>query len=106
MEGKGVGALAPSKATPRGCVPTEEVPRTAPLLARSFVRLLLAEFATHMFAPSNARAVGPPPTGKAPRTVPSAGRSLVTLPLPAFVAQMLVPSKATAVGATPGETGL
>src|SRR6266550_2574649 len=43
--------LAPSKAMPRGKVPTAKVPRFAPSLARSLVTLALWLFVTQMLGP-------------------------------------------------------
>src|SRR5947209_7386985 len=50
--------LLPSKATPKGMLPTAKVPRVAPSLARSSVTLLLPAFATQMLLPSNATPEG------------------------------------------------
>lgn len=49
--------LDPSRVTPAAFVPTLNVPRTFPLLARSLVTLLLP-FATQMLNPSNATPAG------------------------------------------------
>jgi hypothetical protein len=46
--------LAPSKAIPSGVVPTPNVPRLAPSLARSLVTLSLPSFVTQTLAPSKA----------------------------------------------------
>src|SRR3990170_2992335 len=93
--------LAPSKATPKGALPTPKAPRLAPSEARSLVTVALSWFATQMLAPSKATPKGALPTPKAPRVAPSEARSLVTLLLPEFATQMLAPSKATPKGALP-----
>jgi hypothetical protein len=54
--------FAPSKATKFG-LPTENVPSTAPVEAKSLVTLLLPAFATQTLAPSKAMPCGVLPTG-------------------------------------------
>src|ERR1700730_4595354 len=54
--------FAPSKATPRGLVPTLKVPRSVPSLARSLSTVLSALFTTQMLAPSKATPTGVFPT--------------------------------------------
>jgi hypothetical protein len=46
--------LLPSKAIPKGKLPTPYVPTTAPVLANNLVTLLLTGFATQMLVPSKA----------------------------------------------------
>src|SRR6266581_3455591 len=50
--------MAPSKAKPSGEIPTVNVPRFLPSLARSLLTLLLLIFATQMLAPSKATLTG------------------------------------------------
>src|SRR6202030_1089885 len=54
--------FAPSKATPRGLVPTLKVPRSVPSLARSLSTVLSALFTTQMLAPSKDTPTGGFPT--------------------------------------------
>ena len=68
--------LAPSKATPRGSVPTAKVPSTAPSLARSLVTVLLLSFVTQMLAPSKATPSGVRSHRKSPKHRAVAGPQL------------------------------
>src|SRR6266581_3528538 len=92
---------APSNATPSGQVPTANVPRLAPSLARSLVTLSLPKFVTHTLAPSQATPSGKVPTGNVPRLVPSQARTLLTLLSLLFATHMFPPSKANPNGNGP-----
>src|ERR1700733_7862885 len=86
--------LAPSKAIPSGALPTSNVPRTFPSLARSFMTVPTRPspfVTTHTLAPSKADAIGELPTVKFPRFLPSLARNLVTVLVP-FGTQMFEPS--------------
>src|ERR1035438_6447973 len=54
--------LVPSKATPRGALPTAYVPSTAPVPASNLVTVLSPSFTTQIFVPSKATPIGELPT--------------------------------------------
>src|ERR1039457_5223090 len=72
----------PSKVMPLGLVPTANVPKRVPSLARSLLALLLPVFVTQTLVPSKTTPCGPVPTPKLPRVVPSLARSFMTVLLP------------------------